>query len=76
MYSGALSEPASGRRNVRDSKLVDMDKLLEYSIHILREAPSRVLWKWYREVSFVKWETPDFQEIIASAEVTAYVYSK
>lgn len=53
-----------------------MDKLLEYSIHILREAPSRVLWKWYREVSFVKWETPDLQEIIASAEVTAYVYSK
>ena len=29
-----------------------------------------------QEASSMKWETPDFQEITASAEVTAYVYSK
>jgi coenzyme PQQ precursor peptide PqqA len=28
------------------------------------------------EVMRMKWETPSFEEITASAEVTAYVYSK
>jgi coenzyme PQQ precursor peptide PqqA len=26
--------------------------------------------------SIMAWTTPDFQEIVASAEVTAYVYAK
>jgi coenzyme PQQ precursor peptide PqqA len=34
------------------------------------------MWSLSRETSSMKWEKPSVEEITASAEVTAYVYSK